>query len=124
MTVGFFFFQAEDGIRDGHVTGVQTCALPISRARRGCPEPRRPSRGGPVAVRGRSPASARYGRWCLHRPGGYSSSHFLLLRANTANEDRRRPLWTAMAASAPGSLRANDSSTPTASREAMIDEPP
>src|SRR5690625_1389519 len=26
----FFFFQAEDGIRDGHVTGVQTCALPIS----------------------------------------------------------------------------------------------
>src|SRR5207253_7590203 len=23
------FFQAEDGIRDGHVTGVQTCALPI-----------------------------------------------------------------------------------------------
>src|SRR5437660_9264328 len=28
----FFFFQAEDGIRDGHVTGVQTCALPISRS--------------------------------------------------------------------------------------------
>src|SRR5436309_4262829 len=25
----FFFFQAEDGIRDFHVTGVQTCALPI-----------------------------------------------------------------------------------------------
>src|SRR5439155_3226371 len=25
-----FFFQAEDGIRDGHVTGVQTRALPIS----------------------------------------------------------------------------------------------
>src|SRR5690625_4008328 len=25
----FIFFQAEDGIRDGHVTGVQTCALPI-----------------------------------------------------------------------------------------------
>src|SRR5438309_3987217 len=31
----FFFFQAEDGIRDGTVTGVQTCALPIS-----CPRPR------------------------------------------------------------------------------------
>src|SRR5690606_40480977 len=29
----FFFFQAEDGIRDFHVTGVQTCALPI------CPRP-------------------------------------------------------------------------------------
>src|SRR5690606_40090742 len=26
---GFFFFQAEDGIRAFHVTGVQTCALPI-----------------------------------------------------------------------------------------------
>src|SRR5438874_8015196 len=34
----FFFFQAEDGIRDLYVTGVQTCALPISvhgRARLG-----------------------------------------------------------------------------------------
>src|SRR5438309_4315816 len=30
----FFFFQAEDGIRDGTVTGVQTCALPISSAGR------------------------------------------------------------------------------------------
>src|SRR5438874_11816954 len=29
----FFFFQAEDGIRDLYVTGVQTCALPISAAR-------------------------------------------------------------------------------------------
>src|SRR5437660_4307440 len=27
--VARFFFQAKDGIRDGHVTGVQTCALPI-----------------------------------------------------------------------------------------------
>src|SRR5256886_7910609 len=42
----FFFFQAEDGIRDLTVTGVQTCALPIFRgrvgARRGlreCPRP-------------------------------------------------------------------------------------
>src|SRR2546426_7666619 len=30
MSVVFFFFQAEDGIRDYKVTGVQTCALPIS----------------------------------------------------------------------------------------------
>src|SRR5256885_5015773 len=29
-TLLFFFFQAEDGIRDYKVTGVQTCALPIS----------------------------------------------------------------------------------------------
>src|SRR6516162_8347626 len=38
----FFFFQAEDGIRDYKVTGVQTCALPIcdgcwGGARRGAP---------------------------------------------------------------------------------------
>src|SRR5699024_12843627 len=29
LVVSFFFFQAEDGIRDRNVTGVQTCALPI-----------------------------------------------------------------------------------------------
>src|SRR5690606_40116055 len=34
-----FFFQAEDGIRDFHVTGVQTCALPI------CTAPTRTRRG-------------------------------------------------------------------------------
>src|SRR5258707_8566603 len=32
LTGCFFFFQAEDGIRDIGVTGVQTCALPISLA--------------------------------------------------------------------------------------------
>src|SRR5438552_18994182 len=44
----FFFFQAEDGIRDDLVTGVQTCALPILAqalaARQGSsPRARRPS---------------------------------------------------------------------------------
>src|SRR5712692_4079944 len=34
LMVYFFFFQAEDGIRDGTVTGVQTCALPISTTQR------------------------------------------------------------------------------------------
>ena len=29
LTCSIFFFQAEDGIRDADVTGVQTCALPI-----------------------------------------------------------------------------------------------
>src|SRR5690349_22767843 len=32
LCLSFFFFQAEDGIRDLYVTGVQTCALPISSA--------------------------------------------------------------------------------------------
>src|SRR5215217_3409274 len=31
VAIFFFFFQAEDGIRDIGVTGVQTCALPITR---------------------------------------------------------------------------------------------
>src|SRR5260364_455641 len=33
LIVMFFFFQAEDGIRDDLVTGVQTCALPICSSR-------------------------------------------------------------------------------------------
>src|SRR5437667_1792576 len=40
-----FFFQAEDGIRDRDVTGVQTCALPISRD----PGPRGVARATPMA---------------------------------------------------------------------------
>src|ERR1039457_5690590 len=38
-----FFFQAEDGIRHYKVTGVQTCALPISECRREHTNPRRSS---------------------------------------------------------------------------------
>src|SRR5437773_4266613 len=36
----FFFFQAEDGIRDRDVTGVQTCALPIFSYLEGCTVPK------------------------------------------------------------------------------------
>src|SRR2546426_4243650 len=39
-SVFFFFFQAEDGIRDYKVTGVQTCALPICLARTLADDPR------------------------------------------------------------------------------------
>src|SRR5205823_10657189 len=68
----FFFFQAEDGIRDKLVTGVQTCALPISRrceemdwcVSRGawwsaawpCPRPGARRHGGPARRGRRSPA--------------------------------------------------------------------
>src|SRR2546422_7041062 len=38
MFCSFFFFQAEDGIRDVAVTGVQTCALPIYYFRYDSPE--------------------------------------------------------------------------------------
>src|SRR5947208_7773192 len=63
----FFFFQAEDGIRDDLVTGVQTCALPISASAGSSPPapgcraapPRRrgsPTGTAPAArVRGREP---------------------------------------------------------------------
>src|SRR5699024_1608675 len=73
----FFFFQAEDGIRDRNVTGVQTCALPISwgscavrawrASRRGSPRPDgagSPARSAPPAARSRTPGAGR-GR----RPG-------------------------------------------------------
>src|SRR5258708_21888252 len=46
LSLVFFFFQAEDGIRDDLVTGVQTCALPISLRRNFRPgvAPRRSTR--------------------------------------------------------------------------------
>src|SRR6266481_8204988 len=50
-----FFFQAEDGIRDGTVTGVQTCALPISYRR----ETDRPAATNALARRARRPAHRR-----------------------------------------------------------------
>src|SRR6266481_3252044 len=48
----FFFFQAEDGIRDGTVTGVQTCALPISA---------RPAKPGRIGAAGGPGRAARPG---------------------------------------------------------------
>src|SRR5207237_2706932 len=66
----YFFFQAEDGIRYSSVTGVQTCALPISSRpflswrdaasrRRACTETRRRSRPRHAQNRG----CLRSGRW-------------------------------------------------------------
>src|SRR5256885_9980088 len=48
----FFFFQAEDGIRDYKVTGVQTCALPISV---GPPAVMEPIPWAPAPVAGEAP---------------------------------------------------------------------
>src|SRR2546429_1560868 len=53
LQFGVFFFQAEDGIRDVAVTGVQTCALPISfssRAARVCIATARLSAGSVLAA--------------------------------------------------------------------------
>src|SRR2546430_3416705 len=59
----FFFFQAEDGIRDLTVTGVQTCALPISsKSVKEAASPRSAAKRAPVALAlKRSPCRARLG---------------------------------------------------------------
>src|SRR3712207_7577538 len=61
-----FFFQAEDGIRDIGVTGVQTCALPILRSASGgaterSPCPRSRLSGGRCRSRGQRPAAVDAG---------------------------------------------------------------
>src|SRR5207249_8684941 len=48
----YFFFQAEDGIRDRNVTGVQTCALPI------CNISVRPSDDAQIRISGKKKANA------------------------------------------------------------------
>src|SRR2546425_1313268 len=68
----FFFFQAEDGIRDKLVTGVQTCALPISPLLHV-----RLDRGGqrlPAGIRGTTGSSGARGRELAERalPGASS----------------------------------------------------
>src|SRR3712207_6879009 len=62
----FFFFQAEDGIRDIGVTGVQTCALPIS--------PRGRPRSAPLAGSRPDPAGAARGAVRL-RDGSAPAAH-------------------------------------------------
>src|SRR6266568_4101922 len=59
----FFFFQAEDGIRDGTVTGVQTCALPISRGVAVVTTPPGERHGLPALM---ATASLREDRWLVH----------------------------------------------------------
>src|SRR5256885_6228162 len=82
----FFFFQAEDGIRDYKVTGVQTCALPIWRrgALRTSPWPRRC---------GRAPRRRRRGcgRAARRRPGrrGRAATARRCARRRRRSEERR-----------------------------------
>src|SRR6266704_663564 len=69
----FFFFQAEDGIRARNVTGVQTCALPISYWLSGFPSPRGGASSGerkpgvPAVVESPRPTIVR-GRGAMDRP--------------------------------------------------------
>src|SRR2546426_8863073 len=83
----FFFFQAEDGIRDYKVTGVQTCALPICC----CP----PERDELQSVYFRSETGRRgYGS---KNPGGSghtgsSSIHAAVRDSQECNEERELTL--------------------------------
>src|SRR6266496_1928291 len=65
----FFFFQAEDGIRDLYVTGVQTCALPISISK---PRYEQPARSAatpvvPEPLKGSRSEERRVGKECRSR---------------------------------------------------------
>src|SRR5207248_6366131 len=69
-----FFFQAEDGIRDRTVTGVQTCALPILRRPRFSPDRLRP--GCPPVCSARYSWTMGYGRnlWSIPPTGNSTNS--------------------------------------------------
>src|SRR5215475_14654355 len=77
VAIAFFvFFQAEDGIRDFHVTGAQTCALPIFAGHDEQDEERGELRAGellPVDVRGGQQRSEerRVGKECRSRWSPY-----------------------------------------------------
>src|SRR5256885_12022228 len=75
----FFFFQAEDGIRDYKVTGVQTCALPISVRPREC----RPVRIRPIPLRVRSSV-----------PGADTSPTDGSLSRLVGSQSRTLAMWT------------------------------
>src|SRR2546425_2033742 len=100
----FFFFQAEDGIRDKLVTGVQTCALPIY----GDGNARRESHGGWLGQSLLQPRSrARPPRYAVSR-GGFRAA----VAAHSGGQralvgDRRSPSLRA-ACSARGRARQAD----------------
>src|SRR5437016_11997786 len=81
----FFFFQAEDGIRDWSVTGVQTCALPIYRLPAPLlaldPARRSPARAGAVRRRDRRAVPARADLRCRPRLPRADAARALLPRS-------------------------------------------
>src|SRR5688500_20141270 len=79
-----FFFQAEDGIRTYRVTGVQTCALPISIERdRPVASHQRPQRGGEASRVKTAPINR------FHDPGGLAA-HAHQPRCRTVRSEERR----------------------------------
>src|SRR5258708_26728833 len=97
-----FFFQAEDGIRDDLVTGVQTCALPICRPLRSAKPPTSHVALGDVyrqmtsqSGRASSSMDVRFGSKCEERrPSGIpalsiSQPRFDLAGLQARSEERR-----------------------------------
>src|SRR2546430_5293206 len=83
----FFFFQAEDGIRDLTVTGVQTCALPISRGNRA--DGWRGAGGRAGAISGRDRAQRVRGP-TGDRIGGEPSGRRERIRGRAGRSEERR----------------------------------
>src|SRR5205807_4371939 len=77
VVLSYFFFQAEDGIRVYKVTGVQTCALPISAFR-----------NGPVVDRAAGPADAA--RSCRHLRGLLPCQRRGRFEKQASHEERRK----------------------------------
>ena len=83
-----FFFQAEDGIRDSPVTGVQTCALPISKSLGDAREVSRgragsPSEASATHIRDARKIARRRARRCARSPNHSD------MRAGMAAKDRK-----------------------------------
>src|SRR5689334_3414287 len=84
----FFFFQAEDGIRDGTVTGVQTCALPIWTASPQDGSPSAPPSGA-LGQPLRSVSSGRSEIWRWRGPSRGSGQAETSLSSLPRSEERR-----------------------------------
>src|SRR3712207_2801487 len=100
MTECVFFFQAEDGIRDIGVTGVQTCALPISSGATCC-QSQPPQRPGPLYGQGRGTRSAAASSTSTasarQKPGWRSSVTRTTTRSpgSACRTNTTRPSWRA-----------------------------
>src|SRR6266496_4585855 len=79
----FFFFQAEDGIRDLYVTGVQTCALPIFSV---CQW-----RSGQRLVAWAAPGAITANRCCSSPPPTAGSQCVMCARAAGARTNKHAP---------------------------------
>src|SRR2546429_7234277 len=84
--ISFFFFQAEDGIRDVAVTGVQTCALPISP---GFSPPELVVQVKAIACEFPSRVGAPFSRWSVAELGSHVRACGLTASLSDRSEERR-----------------------------------